>query len=80
MILLFATPACGGVPGLAEFLLKIQDSRFMPKKKSGSVGRQIFLFFSNLYLLKTSKIDNMQHNSYQILENDRHGRLKHKES
>ena len=37
-------------------------------------GRQIFLFFSNFYLLKTGKIDNMQLNSFQlhVLENHRH--------
>ena len=34
MILLFATPACGGVPGLAEFPLKIQDSRYPTSGRS----------------------------------------------
>ena len=37
---------------------------------SGSVGWQIFLLFLYFFLLKTSKIHNMQLYSSEILEND----------
>ena len=66
-----------------QFLSGIKTLSVFPltcRKKSGSVGRQIFLlflyffffFFFFFFLLKTSKIHNMQLYSSEILENDRY--------